>query len=269
VELIDFTNQRRIVAAMSITVNSLYRHPVKGLSPERLEAVPLEPGAAVPNDRRFAIALGSTPTETVATEWLSKSHFLMLQKNERLAQLETRFDDTADTLSVLRGGRQVTRGKLTDPIGRATIEEFFAAFMKDECRGRPKVVEAAGGHVLSDHNAPVISIINLASVKDVERVTQRPVDPLRFRANIWLEGTAPWHEFEWLGKEITIGDVTLSVTQRIDRCAAINVNPATAERDQNIVKALQMGFRHIEVGIYARVETAGTIRTGDSVTTPT
>lgn len=254
---------------MMIKINAIYRHPVKGLTPESLQAAELSPGQAIPNDRRFALALGSTPTETAASEWMSKSNFLMLQRNERLAQLETRFDDETDTLSVLRGGRQVARGKLTDRIGRATVEDFFGAFMKDEARGRPKLVEAANGHVLSDHNAPVISILNLASVKDVERVTQKPVDPLRFRANIWLEGTAPWHEFEWIDQQITIGDVRLTVIKRIDRCAAINVNPTTAERDQNIVKALQMGFRHIDVGVFARVETAGTIRAGDTLISPT
>lgn len=253
---------------MTITVNSIYRHPVKGLTPERLETADLLPGQAIPNDRRFALALGSTPRETAASQWMPKSNFLILQKNERLAQLETRFDDETDTLSVLRGGRQVARGKLTDRIGRGVIEDFFGAFMKAEARGRPKLVEAADGHVLSDHNAPVISILNLASVKDVERVTQKPVGPLRFRANIWLEGTPPWREFEWIGKQIAIGDVRLTVIERIDRCAAINVNPETAERDQNIVKALQTGFRHIDVGVFARVETAGTLRTGDTLVSP-
>jgi uncharacterized protein len=192
----------------------------------------------------------------------------MLQKNKRLAQLETQFDDETDTLSVFRGGKQVARGKLTDRIGRGTIEDFFDAFMTDEARGRPKLMEATGAHVFSDHNAPVISILNLASVKDVERVTQEPVEPHRFWANIWLEGTAPWHEFEWIDKQITIGDVRLTVTARIDRRAAINVNPKTAEGDQNIVKALQMGFRYIDVGVYARVETASTIRPGDTLIPP-
>ena len=248
-----------------ITVNSIYRYPVKGLTPEALETAELTPGQAIPNDRRFALALGITRTEMAATKWIPKSNFLMLQKNERLAQLETHFDDETDTLSVFRGGKQVARGKLTDRIGRGTIEGFFDAFMTDEARGRPKLMEATDARVFSDHNAPVISILNLASVKDVERVTQEPVQPRRFRANIWLEGTAPWHEFEWIDKQITIGDVRLTVTARIDRCAAINVNPKTAERDQNIVKALQMGFRHIDVGVYARVETAGTIRPGDTL----
>ena len=248
---------------MTITVNSIYRHPVKGLTPEALEAVELMPGRAIPNDRRFALALGTTHTENVGTEWMPKSNFLMLQKNERLALLETQFDDETDTFSVLRKGRQVARGKLTDRIGRGTIEDFFDAFMKDEARGRPKLVEGSGTQVFSDHDTPVISILNLASVKDVERVTQQPIEPCRFRANIWLEGTVPWHEFEWIDKQITIGDVRLTVTARIDRCAAINVNPKTAERDQNIVKALQIGFQHIDIGVYARVETVGTIRPGD------
>ncbi|MDD9876851.1 MAG: MOSC domain-containing protein [Magnetovibrio sp.] len=254
---------------MPITVHSIYRHPLKGLTPEAMDSVELSPGQAIANDRRFALALGSTPTETAATEWLPKTSFLMLARHERLAQLETRFDDETETLSVLRQGKQVARGKLTDRIGRTTIEEFFAAFMKDESRGRPKVVEAADGHVLSDHNAPVISILNLASAKDLERVTQKPVDPLRFRANIWIEGTAPWHEFEWIDKQITIGGATLTVTARIDRCAATNVNPATAERDLNIPKALQMGYRHVDFGVYARVDQAGTVKPGDTLVSPT
>jgi len=189
----------------------------------------------------------------------------MLQRNERLAQLETQFDEQTDTLNIFRGGKLVARGKLTDRIGRGTIEDFFGAFMKDEAHGRPKLVETTGAHVLSDHNTPVISILNLASVKDVERVTQKPIDPRRFRANIWLEGAAPWKEFEWINKQITIGNVRMTVTARIDRCAAINVNPVTAERDQNIVKALQMGFRHIDVGVYARVETVGVVSAGDTL----
>ena len=250
---------------MTIIVHSMYRHTVKGLTPEALETAELTPGKAIPNDRRFALALGSTQTETSATKWMSKSNFLMLQQNERLALLQTQFDDQTDILTILRGGRLVARGKLTDRIGRHTIEDFFDAFMKDEVHGRPKLVEAADAHVLSDHRTPVISILNLASVNDVERVTQKPIDPRRFRANVWLKGATPWQEFEWVNKQITIGDLHLTVTERIDRCAAINVNPITAKRDQNIVKALQMGFRHIDVGVYANVETKGAIRTGDTL----
>jgi len=248
------------------TLIKIYRHPVKSLTAEALETVALEPGKALPNDRRFALTLGSTPTDGTVSEWMPKTKFVALMRSEKLAALETEFDDATDTLTVLRGGKQVARGKLTDGIGRATIEEFFAAFLGDEAKGRPKLVSAADDHVLSDHASPVVSFLNLASVKDLERVTKTPVDPIRFRANFWIEGLEPWAEFEWLGREVTVGGVKLAITERIDRCAATNVNPSTAERDLNIPKALQMGFGHVDMGVYGRILSAGEVKTGEAVT---
>ncbi len=258
-----------MLAAMSaaeIAIANIYRHPVKSLTPEALAHTSLTPGKALPNDRRFALTLGSTPTDGTISEWMPKTKFVALMRSEKLAQLETQFDDATDTLTVLRGGRQVARGRLTDRIGRATIEEFFAAFLGEEAKGRPRVVEAAGEHVLSDHANPVLSLLNLASVADLERVTKKPVDPLRFRANFWLSGLAPWAEFDWIGREVTVGGVKLAITARIDRCAATNVNPETAERDLNIPKSLQMGFGHVDMGVYGRVLEGGDVHVGDDVT---
>ncbi len=255
-------------AEETITVSDIYRYPVKGLTGERLDSVTLSPGRAIANDRRFALALSSTRAEAAATEWMPKTNFLMLMRDERLASIETRFDDATDTLTVLRNDRQVAKGALTSAVGRATIEEFFGAFMGKESGGRPKVVEGAGGHVLSDHASPVLSIINLASVKDLERVTQKAVDPRRFRGNLLIDGLPAWQEFDWTGKSIAIGGVRLAITGRIDRCAATNVNPDTAERDMNIVMALKRGFDHIEMGVFGRVETTGTIETGARLTPP-
>jgi uncharacterized protein len=251
-----------------ITIHDIFRYPVKGMTGERLDRAELLPGQAIANDRRFALALSSTRAGAAATEWMPKSNFLMLMRDERLASIETRFDDVTDTLTVFRNDRQVAKGKLTDAVGRATIEEFYGAFMGKESGGRPKVIEGAGGHVLSDHASPVLSIINLASVKDLERVTQKPVDPRRFRGNILIDGLAPWQEFDWIEKSISIGDVRCTVTGRIDRCAATNVNPNTAERDMNIVMSLKRGFDHIDMGVFVRIETAGTIETGARLTLP-
>jgi hypothetical protein len=44
----------------SAGVVAIYRHPVKGLSGEKMDRVVLTPGECLPHDRRFAIALGST-----------------------------------------------------------------------------------------------------------------------------------------------------------------------------------------------------------------
>ena len=253
---------------MVTKLNSIFRHPVKGLSAEPLKSVRLTAGRALPNDRRFALALFSKAKEVAPETWLPKSNYLMLQKNERLAQLETHFEDDKDMLYISRRGNQVASGNLSDRIGRTTIENFFSAFFKNDIQSRPKLVEAVGAHTLSDHKSPVISILNLASVKDLERIIQQTVDPMRFRANLWLEGVPPWVEFDWINKQLKIGSVSLTVIERIDRCAAINVNPKTAERDQNIIKALQSGCSHTDFGVYGHVDSHGTIAVGDTIIVP-
>ena len=251
---------------MSSTISAIYRHPVKGLTPEKRSEVELSPGQAIPNDRRFALALGSTQVDGTVSEWMAKSNYLMLMRDERLAQLQTEFDDETQTLTVLRGGRQVARGALTQKIGRTMIEDFFQAFMKEESRGRPKLIEAAEGHVLSDHHSPVISMINLASLQDMARVLGSAPDARRFRGNFLIEGMEPWAEFDLCGMQVKVGDTILEVTERSDRCGGTNVDPDTAERDLNIPKALMRGYGHIECGVFARVIEGGTVREGDTIT---
>ena len=84
----------------------------------------------------------------------------------------------------------------------------------------------APGHSFSDVAAKVVSIINLASVAAVENAVGAPVDPLRFRGNLYVDGWPAWHEFDLLGQEIAIGRrARLKVVKRIVRCAATNVDP--------------------------------------------
>jgi uncharacterized protein len=250
---------------MSINIASIYRYPVKGLTPEPLQRVTLSPGEGLPQDRRFAIAHGSTRIDPSAPTWMPKTNFLMLARNERLARLRTRFDDASGILTIQRDGKTVASANITETAGRTVIEQFFAAYMAEESRGAPKLVEAPG-HMFSDTAAKVVSIIGLESVRDVERVVRAPVDPRRFRANIYIEGGRPWEEFDWPGRELRIGAVRLKVAKKINRCAATNVDPETGQRDLNIPLALQRGFQHIDVGIYAEVLDGGSIAPGDTLT---
>ena len=250
---------------MIATIAKICRHPVKGLNAESLARVALTPGEGLPHDRRFALAHGATRFDTQAPEWRPKTQFLMLMRDEKLAQLRIAFDEATGQLTVYRAGKQVVRGKATEPLGRTLIEQFFAGFMGAAARGAPKLLEAPG-HMFTDVPEKCLSLINLASVTDLERVVRAPVDPARFRANLYFEGAPAWAEFDWIGKEIEIGPARLRVTARIDRCAATSVNPVTAARDMNVVKALQRGFGHIDMGVYAEVIGGGEIATGDRVT---
>jgi len=136
--------------------------------------------------------------------------------------------------------------------------------MTGETRGNPKLVEAPG-HMFSDTARKVVSLIGLASLRDLERVARAPVDPVRFRANLYFEGGKPWEEFEWLGRELVVGSTRLRVLDKIERCAATTVNPKTAERDLQIPRLLMDGFRHVDCGVYAQVLAPGDIAEGDAL----
>jgi len=247
------------------TVSALYRYPVKGLSPDVLSSVTLSPDAALPGDRRFAIAHGSAPIDPSDPQWMKKAFFLQLMSNPKLAALETVWDEEAETLSIKRGGRVIAKGQVSDQTGRTVIEQFFAAYLKSELRGgAPKLVDK-GTKSFSDVEPEWISMIGRASISDVERVVGAPVDPIRFRANLLIDGLEPWDEFDWVGKTVWVGNATLQVEERIGRCAATNVDPATGQRDLTIPRDLMRGFGHDCCGVYARVIQGGTVALGDPV----
>lgn len=250
----------------TVTVNSIYRYPVKGLSPEALGGVTLREGQTLPADRRYAIENGPIGFDPADPKYFPKIRFLMLMRNERLASLRTRFADANNILTIEYNNAEAVHGDLETASGRADIERFFADHFASELRGPPKILSAPG-HSFSDVAAKVVSIINLTSVSEIEGAVGQPVHPLRFRGNLYVSGWPAWHEFDLLGQEIAIGGARLKVVKRIVRCAAVNVDPVTAERDLNIPQTLMQNFGHADCGVYAEVITGGEIATGDAIAT--
>ena len=252
-------------------IDAIYRYPVKGLSPQRLERTTLSPGATLPADRLYAIENGPSGFDPAAPAYFPKQRFLMLMRNERLAALRTDYDETSHTLTIQADSREAARGDfsvkgdLRTKEGRLAIEAFFRRYMPDELRGPPKVL-FGDGHSFSDVAKKVVSIINLASVAAVENAAGAAVNPLRFRGNIYIAGWPAWQEFELLGREIALGGARLKVIKRIVRCAATDVDPDTGIRDLTIPRTLLQSFGHADCGVYAEVVTGGDIAEGDALT---
>jgi uncharacterized protein len=242
----------------------LYRYPVKGLTPQALQSVDLDVGATMPFDRAFAIENGPGRFDPAAPRHLPKVAFLMLMRDERLATLQTSFDDASQTLSILRDGKQVAKGQLTSPIGRQMIEQFLAAYMKSSLRGAPKIVHAAG-HSFSDVASKCLHIVNLASLRELERVAGRTLDPLRFRPNVVVDGVPAWEEFCWLDRDLELGGAKIAAFARTQRCDATNVDPHSAQRDMAIPQILQRTWGHSDFGVYAKIVAAGKVARGDTI----
>jgi len=249
----------------SAQIAAIYRYPVKGLSPESLASTRLSAGETLAADRLYAVENGPSGFDPAAPAHLPKQRFLMLMRNERLARLKARFDPATHGLAIELEGATVASGDLRTPAGRASVERFFAEFCADELRGPPRVLHA-NGHSFSDVARKVVSIINLASVAEIENALAAPVDPLRFRGNLYVAGWPAWHEFALMDREIRIGSATrLKIVKRIRRCAATEVDPLTAARDLPIPGTLLRAFGHGDCGVYAEVVADGEIAVGNAV----
>ncbi|ONH26801.1 MOSC domain-containing protein [Pseudofrankia asymbiotica] len=280
-------------------VAELYRYPVKGLSAEPLSQVALSADEGVPGDRLFAFALPDTDFDEDHPAALHKTRFLMLQRDEALARVRTSYDPATGRLGVDDGAERWS-ADLGTAAGRRAVEEYFgglaaptagtsgAPHLADETAGTngadapgtggggglPRLVEARAGHRFTDAGPGgpdlmrAVSVINLASVRDLAERVGQSVHPLRFRANIYIDGIPAWAERDWVDRDFALGPVRargLSVTRR---CAATTVNPDTAERDLKVVKELSAHYGHTECGIYVQVRVPGMVRPGDSVTPP-
>ena len=224
-------------------------------------------GEGIAGDRAVAIAREAGVFDPGAPEAKSKLHFLMLAKDEALAALDTRFDDETQMLTVRQNNEQTLTASIASDAGRAEIARFFKTYLGKD-RLEPQVVSAPGHKftdisVVSAEKMRAVSLVNLASVRALEDATGRKIDPRRFRANICFDGVPAWDESNWLDRTITLGNASARVVKRTKRCPATDVNPDTAARDMNLPAEIRKHFGHFDMGIYAEVQTSGTVSIGD------
>jgi uncharacterized protein YcbX len=244
-------------------IASIHRHPVKGFTPERLDCVELAPAQPFPGDRLFAVENGPSGFDPENPAFVPKQKFTVLASIPDVARARTAYDEATGVLSARAEGLPAFREDLSEPAGREAFAAWLTTLLGDEVRGALRVLPGPGQHRFTDHPQGQVSIVNLESVRDFERRLGRPVDPLRFRANLYVEGWPAWAELDWTDRDLALGAVRARVFKPIVRCAATHVNPATAERDIDLVPALFDNYGHMHLGIYVHVTQAGRIATGD------
>ena len=253
---------------MSGPIEKLYRYPFKGLSPALLTSVELTAGKGFPMDRAWAITNGIAQVDRVNPKPMPKTDFLMLMLHERLARLRTRFEDAGAMLHIESDEVDGFSASLETAAGRERVEAFFTDYLWDAVGdGKPEVVSRPGHRftdvsVVSASMMNAVSLINLKSVQALAAATGAPTDPLRFRANIYFDGGHAWEEFDWLDRDIMIGDARGTVVLRTQRCPATSVNPATGIRDRDVPGEIEQHFGHRDLGVYAELKSGGVITSG-------
>jgi uncharacterized protein len=246
-------------------VTALARYPVKGFSPEPLEAVTLEAGRHFPGDRLFAVENGPCAWTPENPVHLPKVAYLQLMRNPSLATLSTAYHPETGVFTIREAGAVVASGDLGTAEGRAAIEAFLATRFATELRGPPRVLGHPSWRFMDSAKSGFVSLISTATVEQLGAELGAAIDPVRFRGNVLFEAAAPWAEFDWVGRRVRVGGALLEITKRIDRCAATAANPATGRRDLDIVRHLDAVHGHIDCGVYAKVVSAGRVAVGDTI----
>jgi hypothetical protein len=242
-------------------VERIARHPVKGLSPEYLPEATLTVGSGIPHDRRFAFAQADGAFDPGRPAWVPKRNFACLAVNAKIAAIASAYDPETNTL-VLRAGSETISADLARAEDRAAVAAWLTRFMGEDARGDLNLAEAPG-HAFTDIPEKAISLIGLASIAELGERHGMALDPLRFRANILFSGAVPFAELDWVGREALLGEARLRIFKRIQRCAATEVNPATAMRDAKPPLWLRRDYGHADMGVYATVIGAGRVAMGD------
>jgi hypothetical protein len=248
---------------MSGRIAALYRHPVKGFTPERLGSARLECGRFFPCDRIYAVEDGPSGFEPDAPVFIAKTHFAVLAKIAEVARARTAYDEASAVLHAEAEGLEAFSGCLNDAEGRDAFAGWLGELLGDAAAGPLKVIHAQG-HRFTDHPTGYVSVINLESLRDLATRIGRPVDPLRFRANLYVDGWPAWADLDLAGRELALGSARARVMKPIVRCAAIQVNPDTAERDIDLPAALFEANGNVNCGVYVEVVASGDVCEGDA-----
>lgn len=248
-------------------IAAIFRHPVKGFTPEQLQHADLATGENFPCDRLYAVENGPSGFDPNAPGWISKMKFTVLAAIPQVALVRTEYEEATATFRATAPGRPPFAGRLDEAPGRDAFAVWLKALLGDEAQPELKVIQAPG-HRFMDHPKGHVSIINMASLRDLEAKIGRELDPLRFRGNLYVEGWPAWVENDWADRDLMVGFARTKVYKPIVRCAATHVDPTTAEADIDVVKALFDNYGHMDFGIYVHVTDSGRVSVGDAATTP-
>jgi len=219
------------------SVVEIWRYPVKSMAGERLDSCAVT-DRGLEGDRRWAF-IDQSPAR--AGKWFNiKQHAPLMTFHARL------IDGALDVLAP--DGSSVA-------LDDALVRRFEAETQ------RPIELRELPGE---NFDAAHVLIVNLATVDAFALEAGMPIDPRRFRANLYVHGLEPEEELGWLGRVIRAGDAKLEVVDRCERCKVITMDPDTTQATPELLRLLV--DRHDErLGMYCRVVRPGRVSVGDFV----
>lgn len=246
---------------MTVRLHRICRHPIKGHGREDLASVRLLAGEGLPWDRHWAVAHDAA---RLVPGWNPCVNFARGAKAPALMAISASLDEDRAEITLTHPEREPLTFRPDDAADLPRFL-FWACGLTPEDRAQPERIVTAG-RIMSDTDFPSISLLNLASNRDLSTRMGAELSPHRWRGNLWLDGMEPWAEWGLIGKRLRIGEAVLEVRERITRCNATKANPTTGRIDADTLATLDGAFGHTDFGVYAVVVESGSITLEDEVT---
>ena len=243
----------------------LCRHPVKSIGFEEIPRAVLTEDRAFPFDREWAVAHEGARFGARPEGWAPKMNFVRGWASPALMAVTCKSDEAARRLVLSHPDQPVLEIAPDDAVDQARLIAWLRPLWPAN-RPDPAHVIHLPGRPMTDVPDPWVALLSLSSLADLSARMGQDLSIHRFRGNLWVEGWAPWSEFDLVGREIVVGGSVLKIEARITRCRATCTNPATGRQDAEVLQALEAGFGHEDFGVYARVIRGGAVAVGDEVT---
>ncbi|MHA6326152.1 MOSC domain-containing protein [Roseivivax sp. CAU 1753] len=240
-------------------VTGLWRHPIKGVGREEVARASFTPGATMPGDRIWAVAHDAADDAARSGAWAFCRNYIRAAGSPRLMAVASAYDPATGLITLTHPDQDAIT---LDPETEGDRLMAWLAPLVADNRPAPVAVIRAAARGFTDNPEPTVTICNAASHRAVEGRVGKALSPHRWRGNIWLDGLAPWEEFDWLDRSIRIGDATFRVIDRTGRCRATESNPDTGIRDADTLTALE-SWGHTDFSVQAVCIAAGDIATGN------
>jgi uncharacterized protein YcbX len=261
-------------------IAALWRYPVKSMLGHQLDEVTVGQ-AGVRGDRRFAlvdVATGKVASAKQPRLWRSLLHARAVENGGEVQITlpdggQTTAGDPAvhDRLSTMLG-RPVRLSAV--PFDRADIDRADP----DEVLDQGVEAEVAASQLVLGEAVPEATFLDYAPLHLITTTTLAHIGQpaARYRPNLVIRtppGHPPFAENAWAGRTMTLGEVVVRVVLPTPRCAIPTLEHGDLPRDPGALRTL-MAQNRVEVpgfgvlpaaGVYATVEQAGVLRSGDDV----
>lgn len=268
--------EARYKGGVALRLSDVYVYPVKSAAGIRLESAEVV-STGLRFDRRWMIVDDD-------------GTFLSQRTESRLALLRPALEADALRLSApgredlvvpfeapSRGAAEVRVWQDAVPAVDAGAEAraWLRAFLQRDVRlvafpsGAHRAVDperARPGDGVAFADGYPFLLTSTASLAELNLRLPHPVEMIRFRPNLVVDGAEPFAEDEW--RRIRIGDASFRVVKPCARCAITSVDPATGQRGPEPLRALAEFRRRNGKVLFGQNlihDGAGRLRQGDAV----